>query len=33
MVEGYCVKCKEKKEMKGAKKFTMKNGRNANYGI
>ncbi len=27
--EGYCVKCKSKKEMKEAKKVTMKNGRSA----
>lgn len=27
MVEGYCVKCKEKKEMKDAKQDKMKNGR------
>jgi hypothetical protein len=24
-MEGYCVKCKAKKEMKGAKEITMKN--------
>lgn len=29
MAEGYCVKCKAKQEIKGAKEVTMKNGRNA----
>ena len=29
MAEGYCVKCKSKKEMKDAKEVTMKNGRKA----
>lgn len=29
---GYCVKCKSKKEMKDAKKVTMKNGRPAMKG-
>lgn len=29
---GYCVKCKEKREMKNATKVTMKNGRNAMKG-
>ena len=29
MAEGYCVKCKKKKEMKDAKEVTMKNGRKA----
>lgn len=29
MAEGYCVKCKAKKEMKDAKEVTMKNGRKA----
>jgi len=29
---GYCVKCKEKREMKDATKVTMKNGRNAMKG-
>ncbi len=28
----YCVKCKAKQEMKGAKKVTMKNGRPAMQG-
>ena len=32
MVEAYCVKCKEKKEMKGAKEVTMKNGKKAMTG-
>ncbi len=27
--QGYCVKCKAKREMKGEKQVTMKNGRNA----
>jgi len=29
MAEAYCVKCKAKKEIKGAKEVTMKNGRKA----
>lgn|GEM_PF-99700 len=29
----YCVKCKAKREMKGEKQVTMKNGRNATSGI
>ncbi|CEG11730.1 conserved hypothetical protein [groundwater metagenome] len=29
---GYCVKCKEKVDIKGAKEVTMKNGRNAMSG-
>lgn len=28
-MEGYCVKCKSKKEIKDAKEVTMKNKRNA----
>jgi len=32
MVTGYCVKCKVKREMKDAKKVTMKNGRPATKG-
>jgi len=32
MAEGYCVKCKAKKEMKNAKEVTMKNGRKAMKG-
>ena len=31
-MEAYCVKCKAKKEMKDAKKVTMKNGRSAMKG-
>jgi len=31
-MEGYCLKCKEKKEMKDATKTTMKNGREAMKG-
>ena len=32
MVEGYCVKCKAKREMAEAKEVTMKNGRKAMKG-
>ena len=32
MVQGYCVKCKKKQEMKDAKEVTMKNGRKAMKG-
>lgn len=32
MAEGYCVKCREKKVMEGAKEITMKNGRPATQG-
>ncbi len=32
MVEGYCVKCKAKKEMKNAKAITMKNKKPATSG-
>ncbi len=32
MVEAYCVKCKAKREMKGAKEVTMKNGKKAKTG-
>ena len=32
MAEGYCVKCKAKKEMKDAQEVTMKNGRKAMKG-
>lgn len=32
MVEGYCVKCKSKREMKNAKETTMKNKRKAMKG-
>lgn len=31
-VEAYCVKCHEKREMKGAKQITMKNGKPAVVG-
>ena len=31
-MEGYCVKCKAKKEMKDTKEQTMKNGRKAMKG-
>lgn len=30
--KGYCVKCKDKKEMKNEEKVTMKNGRSAMKG-
>ena len=33
MVEGYCVRCKVKREMKDAKQVTMKNGRPAIKGV
>ncbi len=32
-MQGYCVKCKAKKEMKSAKPIIMKNGRPATQGI
>ena len=32
MAEGYCVKCKTKREMKDAKQVKMKNGRDATKG-
>tara|TARA_Y100000031_G_C8056983_1_gene308836 strand:- start:202 stop:348 length:147 start_codon:yes stop_codon:yes gene_type:complete len=32
MAQGYCVKCKDKKEMKDSKEVTMKNGRKAAKG-
>ena len=32
MTEGYCVKCKTKREMKDAKEVKMKNGRKAMKG-
>jgi len=32
MAEGYCVKCKSKKEMKDTKEVTMKNKRSAMKG-
>ena len=31
-MEGYCVKCKSKKEISDANEVTMKNGRNAMKG-
>lgn len=31
-MEGYCVKCRAKKEIQGAKEITMKNGRPATQG-
>ncbi len=33
MVEGYCVKCKAKREMKDAKSVTLKNGKPAMSGV
>lgn len=32
MVQGYCVKCKKKVEIKDAKRITMKNGKPATQG-
>jgi hypothetical protein len=32
-MEGYCVKCRAKKEIKDAKSITMKNGRPATEGV
>jgi Zn finger protein HypA/HybF involved in hydrogenase expression len=32
IMEGYCVKCKSKKEIKGGAEVTMKNGRKAMKG-
>jgi len=32
MTEAYCVKCKEKREMKDPEEVTMKNGRKAKKG-
>jgi len=32
MADGYCVKCKAKKEIAGAQEVTMKNGRKAMKG-
>jgi len=31
-MEGYCVKCKAKREMRGATRITMKNGKPATTG-
>jgi len=33
MVEGYCVKCRAKREIKDAKNITMKNGKPAVQGV
>ncbi|MEI6266666.1 MAG: DUF5679 domain-containing protein [bacterium] len=33
MAEGYCVKCKAKREMSEAQEVTMKNGRRAMKGV
>jgi hypothetical protein len=33
MVQAYCVKCKAKREIKDAKKITMKNGKPATQGV
>lgn len=32
MVEAYCVKCKQKRDMKDPKQVTMKNGKHATQG-
>ena len=32
-MEGYCMKCRTKRVMKGAKAITMKNGRPATQGL
>lgn len=32
-MEAYCVKCREKREMKDAEEVTMKNGRTAMQGV
>jgi DNA-directed RNA polymerase subunit RPC12/RpoP len=32
-MEGYCVKCRAKKEIKNAREITMKNGRPATEGV
>jgi NAD-dependent SIR2 family protein deacetylase len=32
MVEAYCVKCKQKREMKDVKEVSMKNGKKARTG-
>ena len=32
-MQGYCVKCREKREMKDAKEVTMKNGKPATKGV
>jgi len=33
VMQGYCVKCKAKREIKNAKAVTMKNGRPATQGV
>ncbi len=33
MVQGYCVKCRKKVEIKDAKRITMKNGKPATQGV
>jgi len=33
MTEGYCVKCKAKREMKDTQKVTLKNGKPATKGV
>jgi hypothetical protein len=33
MAQGYCVKCRSKREIKNAKAITMKNGRPASQGF
>jgi len=33
MVQGYCFKCREKVDIKNAKKVTLKNGRPATEGV
>ncbi len=32
-MQGYCVKCRAKREIKGAQAITMKNGRPATRGV
>ena len=32
-MQAYCMKCKAKKEIKGAKSITMKNGKPATQGV
>jgi hypothetical protein len=32
-MQGYCVKCRTKREMRNARAITMKNGRPANQGV
>nr|WRX71638.1 hypothetical protein [Dehalococcoides mccartyi] len=32
-MQGYCMKCRAKKEMKNTKQITMKNGRHATQGV